>query len=243
MRVFLIMRKFFLNFMVLPFVRFKTKRGYGVHSPFVFHFIVEILNCDYHYYAFSELDILRESLVAEFRIKPLAYYHLLYRLSNYLNPSRIISVGNNNSTILSSFYLTAPKSDIRTCVLDATLNPNISIEFSESPLFKRISFFERITHLSDINRFMCGINAIDILYLSKGNNLKVDLWDFLTICFTKVHNDSLLIIEDISSSDKAALLWDKIRESPNTTVTIDMKSFGFAFFSDKLYKKNYKLYL
>lgn len=237
------MKKFFLKFMYYPFIRLRTKKGYGIHSPFVFHFITEVLDCKYEYYTFEELDDLRESIMPDTDIKSLKYYHLLYRISNYFNPSRIISIGNNNLSLLSSFYLTVPKSDIHTCILDATLNPDISVEFSESPLFKRVSFLETINSLSDITRFLSNIDSIDILYLSKDNNLMIEIWDFLTMCFTKLHHNSLLIVEDISSSDKASLLWTKICESPNTTATLDLKYFGIAFFSDNLWKKNYMLYL
>ena len=237
------MKKFFLHYLYYPFVRFKIKKGYGTHSPFAFHFITEILNCKYYYYAFSELDDLKEFFSFEPHIKPSKYYHLLYRISNYYNPSRIVTVGINNLSILSSLYLTAPKSDIHTFVLDSILSSGARIEFSESSFFKRLSFLKLENTSSDVIRLLCDIDSIDVLYLSKENDLMIDMWDFLVSCFTKLHNNSLLIIEDISSSDKASLLWEKVCECSHTTVTFDIKDVGIAFFSDSLYKKNYKLYL
>ena len=37
-------------------------KGHGVHSPFVFRFITEVLNDDRSYYAYSIIEPLRESL-------------------------------------------------------------------------------------------------------------------------------------------------------------------------------------
>lgn len=36
--------------------RYRHGKGFGVHSPFAFHFITTILNCKYSYYGYSEIE-------------------------------------------------------------------------------------------------------------------------------------------------------------------------------------------
>ena len=68
--------------------RFRHRCGYGVHSPFAFGFITEVVYEHQPYYAFSVLD---EALSWKQRFRVRRYLHLLFRLSNYAHPSDIFS--------------------------------------------------------------------------------------------------------------------------------------------------------
>ena len=72
---------------VLWLRRFRKRCGYGVHSPFAFGFITEVVYEDLPYYAFDGLDA-GLGFWQRFRVK--RYLHLLFRLTNFEHPERIV---------------------------------------------------------------------------------------------------------------------------------------------------------
>lgn len=76
--------------------RFRHRRGYGVHSPFAFKFITDIIYGSLPYYAFLDLD--RNIKHHE----PKRIRHLLFRVANEVQPQNIIVAGEEDS---SSVYI------------------------------------------------------------------------------------------------------------------------------------------
>ena len=67
--------------------RIRHRCGYGVHSPFAFKFITEVLYMNLPYYAYDELD--KDLTMGEmFRIRKIL--HMLLRLSNWRQPDVIV---------------------------------------------------------------------------------------------------------------------------------------------------------
>ena len=67
--------------------RFRHRCGYGVHSPFAFRFITEVIYERHPYYAYAELDKL---LPLDMRLRQRKGLHLLLRLANHLQPKAIV---------------------------------------------------------------------------------------------------------------------------------------------------------
>lgn len=88
--------------------RFRKRRGYGVHSPFAFSFITEVVYERGAFYEYERLDQMLQWW-QKFRVR--RYLQLLFRLSNYSHPSRIYLFGASE---LERSYLTAacPKAQV-----------------------------------------------------------------------------------------------------------------------------------
>ncbi|MBQ7181472.1 MAG: hypothetical protein IJR87_09290 [Bacteroidaceae bacterium] len=63
--------------------RFRHRRGYGVHSPFAFRFLQDVVYEKFPYYAYRELD---SHLAWSQRLRQRRGLRLLFRLSNYAQP-------------------------------------------------------------------------------------------------------------------------------------------------------------
>lgn len=86
------MSKLFLN----PLVwlrRFRKRRGYGVHSPFAFNFITDVVYERWPYYAYRQLDLLHPQWVCRLRLRPVKLSRLLFRIANYAHPRRACILG------------------------------------------------------------------------------------------------------------------------------------------------------
>lgn len=72
--------------------RVRKRRGYGVHSPFAFLFLSDVVYETLPFYAFTELD---KQLKWQQRFRLRRYLHLLFRLVNYLQPEVLVFGGGS----------------------------------------------------------------------------------------------------------------------------------------------------
>ncbi len=66
--------------------RLPKRRGYGIHSPFAYNFVTQVLYSPGHYYADDTLFPLRDRLLHPRRT---AIRRLLFRLANFWQPEEI----------------------------------------------------------------------------------------------------------------------------------------------------------
>lgn len=67
--------------------RFRHRKGYGVHSPFAFRFITDVIYESLPYYGYEELD---RRLPFSMRFRKKKGLHLLLRIANRLQPKSIV---------------------------------------------------------------------------------------------------------------------------------------------------------
>ena len=75
-------------------VRFRKRRGYGIHSPFAYAFVRGVVLETWPYYAYERLARLHPWWVRWFRLSPLRCRRLLFRLANYVEPSSFCLLGS-----------------------------------------------------------------------------------------------------------------------------------------------------
>ena len=67
--------------------RFRHRKGYGVHSPFAFRFITDVIYESHPYYGYALLD---RGLPLSMRLRVRRGLHLLLRIANHLQPTTIV---------------------------------------------------------------------------------------------------------------------------------------------------------
>ncbi len=75
-----------------PFVwlwRFRHRKGYGIHSPFAFSLVTQVLYSPGYYYAYDWLDGLMPRWQRVLPSRRKACLRLLFRLANYWQPTHI----------------------------------------------------------------------------------------------------------------------------------------------------------
>ena len=86
-------------------VRFRTSKGFGVHSPFAYSFITRVLRESLPYYAYSDqkcryTDLKNNSLKHPFL--NLKRIRLLFRTVNYFNPASALQIGSDCGLVTSA---------------------------------------------------------------------------------------------------------------------------------------------
>lgn len=102
--------------------RYRTSRGFGVHSPFAFNFITKVLrDRSAYYYAFPEIDSLcgkthRDSRIDNMLFSTADYERqearMLFRILCHFRPDHIVEVGGGNEVSLTIFERAVPKAKL-----------------------------------------------------------------------------------------------------------------------------------
>ena len=84
--------------------RFRHRKGYGVHSPFAFRFITDVIYESHPYYGYALLD---RGLPLSMRLRVRRGLHLLLRIANHLQPcdEALEHLGEHSVLLLDNLHL------------------------------------------------------------------------------------------------------------------------------------------
>lgn len=235
-----------------------------MHSPFVFQFILHVLNNNSGYEAPVAVEALRSELLIDERlldiedlgagsrvaarkqrtvrnlaktaVKPKKYGQLLYRLVKHYQPQNIVELGT--SLGLTTAYL-------------ATANPDaniVTIEGSEAVHRIAKDNFNTL-HLQNIEalhgnfdtvlpQVMPTMDKIDLGFVDGNHRLKPTL-SYFEQFLAKAHNDTILIFDDIHWSEEMEQAWQQIQEHPRVLCSVDIFFLGFVFFRNEFKEKQH----
>ncbi len=89
-----------------------NSKGHGMHSPFVFNFIIKVLNDDREFYAFQHIES------ANIQTKSIKKINrLLFRMMDYYQPENVINIENERTILVK--YLSAANPLIPIKIMDA----------------------------------------------------------------------------------------------------------------------------
>ncbi len=79
----------------------RYRKGFGVHSPFVFNLITKVIEEKCSYYSFYDIELLRKQLLQTRSIGEIVkresirakHGALLFRLTNYFKSKNILQIG------------------------------------------------------------------------------------------------------------------------------------------------------
>jgi len=249
------------------YVNAQNGKGHGVHSPFVFDFIIHVLNDKSEYEIYKRIEPLREKLlqnnstidvedfgagsavipfntrkvsaIARSSLKNKKFAKLLYRIVKYYKPQSVIELG-------TSFGIT-------TCYI-ANGNKNANVNTFEGS--KEIAKIARqnfaIANLENINLIegnfqdtfsnaLQNITNVDLAFID-GNHRRDATIDYFLSLLKKSTSTSIFIFDDIHWSAEMEEAWKLIQEHDSVTLTIDLFFIGLIFFNpDFKVKQHFKI--
>lgn len=97
--------------------RLRRSRGFGVHSPFAFRFVLNVMCQKHGYYAYNAIDHLHVYATRlarhkpwRSRVMPLSEAKALFRIVNYYNPSHLLHLGSTAGFSVAVTALPSSKS-------------------------------------------------------------------------------------------------------------------------------------
>jgi hypothetical protein len=102
-----------------------------------------------------------------------------------------------------------------------------------SPGSRLINFHENLSLMAD--------PAVFDMVIVAGDLSKVHLLDYFSRIMQHIHNDSVLIFNNMHSSREMIEAWNEIKNHPSVTLTIDLFHTGLVFYKEELSKEDFIL--
>jgi predicted O-methyltransferase YrrM len=242
-------------------------KGHGIHSPFVFEFIKEVLNDRRVYQPYAAIENQRDTLLKDRRelvirdfgagsrilgqdrrrvcdiarasLKRPKFAQLLFRMVRYYQPASIIDLGTSLG--------------ITTCYLSSAAPSAKLYSFEGSDALTEIA--SRIFRTLDLRNIeLIGgnfeeslahaiekLDSIDFAFID-GNHRKEPVLDYYRKIMQKSFGSSIIVIDDIHWSRGMEQAWEEIKTDTDVKMTIDLFFAGIVFRRDEFkVKQHFKI--
>jgi predicted O-methyltransferase YrrM len=231
-------------------------KGHGVHSPFVYHFIEQVLNDkkEYPFYKKAEQrrnELLRDhhmievedfgagsaliktrqrkvSAIAASSLKPRKYAQLLYRIVQQYQPGMILELGTSLGTSTAYMAAANPAAKVYTC--EGSENIAVIARYTFQKL--DVANIETVTGNFDdtLPVLLSRCDHVDLAFID-GNHRKVPTLDYFEKILPKLSQQGMIIFDDIHWSAEMEEAWHRIKQHPSVTLSIDLFFIGIILIS------------
>jgi predicted O-methyltransferase YrrM len=232
-------------------------KGHGIHSPFVFNFIKDVLNDKRKIEGAEKIEEMRRHLlhnnssievidlgagsseintkkrsvksIAASSLKKKKYAELLARIVKYCKAQSILELGTSLGITTSYLASTNPASTVYT--LEGSKNIALIAQNNFDKIgLKNINLIQG-NFDKTLPELFNRINKIDFAFVDGNHRRKPTLqyFDWLT---DKINKQSVFIFDDIHWSKEMEDAWKEIQEHPFVTLTIDLFFVGLVFFNN-----------
>lgn len=247
----------YINFLI------GSTNEHGVHSPFVYDLITQCFYDRSPYEEYNTLAAHRNKFLSDHsdisvtdlgagsrvfksdkrKISAMARHaginrkrqKLLLRMLRYFKPEKVLELGTSLGLSTMAMALGHSSSEIT------------SIEGCPATAAKAREYFDVFdvqniqVHNTDFDTFLTETNAIfDLVYVD-GNHTRTDTLRYFELLLKCIHNDSMIILDDIHWSKEMYSAWKEIISNEQVTVSIDSFQWGIIFFRKEQNKQDFKI--
>jgi len=246
--------------------RLVAKTRHGVHSPFVYKLVDEVIYDYSSNAAYDEIEQQRKVLLKDPRVinitdlgagshvnnnkqrsvkdiaknalKPAKLAQLIFRLARERQPRNIIELGTCLGITTSYLAKAVPAAKV------------VTIEGCPETAKVAAGNFDSL-HVNN-TQLLTGnfdtifpdvINAedkLDFVYVD-GNHRKEATLNYFKWCLPKINENTLIIFDDIYWSKGMEEAWEEIKSHPQVTVTIDLFWIGLVYFRKGQKKEHFSI--
>lgn len=250
-------------FRVQKYLRYKLfarhKRGYGVHSPFLYELIREVVRnktlspvvftierirkkCigDKRTIVINDLgagssvtksNVRKVSSIARYSSLPKKYGLLLTNLASAFGKKRIIELGTCMG--ISTMYLAKGGGDaiVHTIEGSESIAQIAATNFADAGI---TNIKQHVGSFDDLLPEICQVVGTPGLVFVDGNHRKEPVLKYFNILADASDSETVIIFDDIYYSPGMAEAWEKIKADKRVSLSIDLYRMGIVFFKDGL---------
>ncbi len=212
--------------------RFLSRRGFGVHSPWAYDLITNVIEEKSAYYAYDDLYDFWEKAPEYLPQYNENIDQLLFRLVNALHPRTILEIGTGAG--VSTGYLASVSSKTPCITVDAP-HPATAQVRTNLALFPQIDYRSGDV-VSLVQEFADECDNIDFVHLAHTAFFR----EVTDILLPRMNSRSVIIVEGINGKQRR-VWFDNLAQSSQTGVVITKGPMGMLFFDLKMNKQQYHL--
>ena len=206
--------------------RYNRSKGFGIHSPFAFNFVLKVLRERSQYYAYDNLhsshwNVSRLTTAKERRnLISYKYAKMIFRITCYFNPQSILQIGTSHGIVSTALLNVSSSSHLYVYLGEGhhAKTYELLIGSEESRITKYNDVIDALDNyqklLNDANPPFVIINHID------KENKKI-----IKTALDVVKNEGIIIICNINRNKIVRDSWNEIKSSMQQ---------GMSFSNDKI---------
>ncbi|MBA0884031.1 O-methyltransferase [Flavobacterium undicola] len=165
---------------------------------------------------------------------------LLFRISNYFQPSTILELGTSLGLATSALALGSRSLGTKAKITTLEGCPNtMAIAKNQLQLYNINNVNPVVTEFSEyLTTHTSQLIPHDLIYFD-GNHSKQATLDYFELLLPTITNDSIWIFDDIHWSPEMEEAWEDIKKHPKVSVTIDTFQWGLVFFRREQPKEHF----
>jgi len=228
-------------------------KGHGIHSPFVYDFVQNVLNDKNEYACYKKIEPVRNGLlqdqtiievddfgagsavikkntravnrIAASSLKPRKYAQLLFRMVNYYKPQNIVELGTSFG--ITTAYLASGNKAANVFTLEgASAIAGIAKQnFTKLHLANIRLLFGSFEET--LPSLFSAVKNIDFVFID-GNHRKEPTLAYFNQLISYSTTSAIFIFDDIHWSKEMEDAWEHIKHHPAVTLTIDLFFIGIV---------------
>lgn len=215
------------------FGRYRHSRGFGIHSPFAFRFILHTLREHTPYYVYPELTQQRRTikrLTGTHHLMPEKHIRMLFRIVSHFQPKGVTELGSLQGEELSPVLEPCRDTVLSIYAPAAELPPFISDIYQD-----RIRINRNLP--ADITDSFVVMGNID-------DSLLLQSEDLLRRALQTIGDRNMTIIFPHIRSNAIRRLWNEVKtDMPYGMTFYNEKSFAVAIVNHKLPRQDFRVSL
>jgi len=239
-------------------------KGHGIHSPFVFDFIINVLNDKKEYDCYHLIEKRRAALLADATIievedfgagsaviktnkrvvkniarsslKPKKFSQLLFRMVQYYQPKTIVELGTSFG--ITTAYLAAGNNNAKVFTCEGAKNIAAIAKQTFSDLHQQNIELTEGDFAKTLPLLLAQLQNIDLAFVD-GNHRKQPTLDYFAQLLNVSTSSTILIFDDIHWSAEMEEAWEEIQQHVSVTLTIDLFFIGIVVLSDDFKAKQH----
>jgi predicted O-methyltransferase YrrM len=228
-------------------------KGHGIHSPFVFEFIKNVLNDKTKYKCYTLIEERRKTLlsdasiievqdfgagssviktnnrivknIAQSSLKPKKFSQLLFRMVQYYQPKIILELGTSFG--ITTAYLAKGNTTAKVYTCEGAKNiARIAQQTFAILNLKNIELTEG-NFTKTLPPILTQLNNLDFAFVD-GNHRKEPTLNYFLQLLNYSNPLTILIFDDIHWSAEMEEAWKEIKQHQQVTLTIDLFFIGIV---------------
>jgi predicted O-methyltransferase YrrM len=230
-------------------------KGHGTHSPFIYNFIEKVLNGKLALKNTANIENCRKQLLqnkavievtdfgagssiiktnkrvvanmAKSSLKPKKYAQALAKIVHYYQPQTILELGTSFGITTSYLASANPNATITSFEGDNTI-ASIAQQQLNTLALKNVEI--KVGNFDNtLPVFLQTQKKLDFVFID-GNHAEEPTLSYFEKIKPLLHNDSIVVFDDIHWSKGMENAWQKIQNDFNVSETVDLFFIGIAFF-------------
>lgn len=238
-----------------------------MHSPFIFDFILNVLNNKSNYNAPPEIEQLRKQILTDKRfieieemgagsrthsskqrsvdqiaksaLKSKRFAQVLFRLVQHYQPQTIVELGTSLGITTACFSKANSNASITTIEGSRQIAAIANENFQKLNCTNIQLLQGNFDHI--LPSVISHLSSIDLAYID-GNHRYLPTINYFHQFLSKSSSQTILVFDDVRWSAEMEKAWEEIKSHPSVQYTIDIFFLGFVFFREEFkVKQNFTI--